>query len=392
MTETSMNVVNEALKELRSEFDKKSQDLGKIEKLEAILDKHEEANQKATKESLEIKNKADEIAAKCDSLEAELKRSSLGGEEADEKKAELKAFENYFVKGEKGLNEADLKALRTDVNVDGGYLVPIEQSNEIIKKITEVSDVRSLAKVRTLNAKTLRLSTRSALLTGGWAGECETILDSCSQYGREELVAKKLAVSCAITVEELQDANVNMVNEINSDVMEAFAQLEGRAFVNGDSAKKPEGFMVNPDITSINSGSGSAITFDSLIALTGELKTGYNPVYAMNRRTLAAIRQLKDGAGNYVWQAGNLGAGIPNAINGFSYAVLEDMPDIGAGNFPVIFGDFFRGYLIGDRAGLSVIRDEVSLKKEGKVEYTFMKRVDGQVVQPEAFKKLQIAA
>ncbi len=198
-------------------------------------------------------------------------------------------------------------------------------------------------------------------------------------------------MSSAITIEELQDATPNMVSEINSDVTERFAQLEGTAFVNGDSNKKPEGFMVNSDIPSINSGSAATFDFDNLITLTGELKEGYDPMYAFNRQTLAFIRKLKDDAGNYIWRQGNLGAGIPNAINGDPYIILQDMPNIGANTFPVIYADFFRGYLIGDRAGMSVVRDEFTLKKVGKVEFTYMKRLDAQVVLPEAFVKLKMS-
>ena len=357
-------------------------------KINEFLDSQEAKNQELVKAQAESKKEKDELESKFNSLEAELKRAPIGSDEAESKKAELSAFKNFFSTG-----AVDTKYLRTDINPDGGYLVPVEQDlTPSIRKITEISNVRALAKVRTMNAKTLRLSTRSSLLTGGWAGEGELGIDSCSTYGREELVAKKLQVSCGITVEELMDATPNMISEIGSDVNERFTQMEGAAFVNGDGSKKPEGFMFNPDITSIDSGDANAITFDSLIDLTGELKTGYNPVYVFNRRTLAAIRKLKDGASNYIWRAGNLGAGVPNSINGVSYAILEDMPDIGANAFPVMYADFFRGYLIGDRAGMSVVRDEVSLKKEGKVEFTYMKRLDAQVVQPEAFKKLKIAA
>ena len=183
-----------------------------------------------------------------------------------------------------------------------------------------------------------------------------------------------------------------MISEINSDVMEAFQQLEGTAFVNGSGVKSPEGFMTNADITSINSGVADKLTFDSLISVTGQLKKGYNPIYGFNRRTLATIRTMKDGSGSYIWQAGNLAAGVPNSLAGTSYGIFEDMPDIGAGLSPVIYSDFYKGYLIGDRAGMSVVRDDVTLKKQGKVEFTFMKRLDAQVVLPEAFKKIKISA
>lgn len=381
---SDMQIINEQVTALRAEFEKKAPNFEAIFKLEEKLNAQEVKSQEQFKSLSESKKVQQEMESKFSELEADLRRPNLSGSEKEAKSLELKAYANFFTRG-----EVEKKYLRSDLGTDGGYLVPVEQSSEIIKKITEISDVRSLAKVRTLNAKTLRLPTRSSLITSGWAGEGETGLTSHSSYGREELVAKKLSVSSALTIEELQDATPSIIAEINSDVAEEFALREGVAFVNGNSPKQPEGFMVNADIGFIVTGLAAALSFDSLIALTGEIKRGYNPVYAFNRKTLANIRTLKDTSGRYIWEAGNLGAGLPNQINGHGYAVLNDMPDIGAGLYPVIFGDFFKGYLIGDRAGMTMIRDEVTLKKEGKVEFTFMKRLDAAVVLPEAFKKLK---
>jgi HK97 family phage major capsid protein len=68
------------------------------------------------------------------------------------------------------------------------------------------------------------------------------------------------------------------------------------------------------------------------------------------------------------------------------------MPDIASDAFPVIFGDFARGYTVGNRQGVSVIRDEVTRKKQGEVEFTFFIRFAGVVSLPEAFLKLKIAS
>jgi HK97 family phage major capsid protein len=391
MTDINMNEFTSALNELRSEFDKKSQDFGKIEKIEAILEKQEKANQDLIKSQQEATKKAEEIETKYNALEAEVKRPAFGGA-ADEAKAELKAYEAFLCKGKDGMSEAERKYYRTDNNTQGGYLVPVEQSSEIIKKITEISPIRSVAKVRTMSSKSLRMPVRSALITSGYVGEGVTNSLSQSLYGREELVAKKLSVSAEISIEELQDATPNMITEIGADVAEEFARQEGAAFVNGSGVNTPEGFMTNSDIPEINSGGASNIDFDNFSALEGELKTGYNAIYGFNRRTLAAIRNLKDGSNTYIWRAGNLGAGLPNAINGTSYIEVPDMPNIGAGTYPVILGDFARGYLIGDRAGFSVIRDDVTKAREGKVVFTYMARHDGMVVLPESFIKLKVSA
>jgi HK97 family phage major capsid protein len=231
---------------------------------------------------------------------------------------------------------------------------------------------------------------RTGLVNGGWVGEGGTASEDQSSYGEEEIFAEKLMVYSISSTEMLQDAAFNMESEINQDVAEDFAQLEGAAFVNGNGVKKPFGFLQDSNIVSSNSGVADNITGDSLIDITGELKTGYNPVYLMNRRTLADIRQLKSGDGQYLWASG-LAAGQPNTLNGEPYVSMIDMPDIGAGNVPVAYGDFTRGYYIVDRVGMSMIRDDVTLATSGKIRFIFNRRVGGKVVLPEAIKTITCA-
>jgi HK97 family phage major capsid protein len=387
MTDIQTNDMHKALETLREELKSAYPNKEIVDNCNARLDAVEEKNQEMVKSLAEEKAAREEEKQRYNSLEAELKRTNIGSDEAEVKKAELKAFESYVIKG-----EAEEKYLRTDINSDGGYLVPIQQESEIIKKITEISPIRQVAKVRTMGSKIMRMPVRSALVSGGWVGEGGEDSLSNSTYGREELVAKSLQVTVQVTRHELQDATPNIVTEINSDVAEAFAQLEGAAFVNGDGVEKPSGFMQDSRIAEINSGDASTIDFDNFASLEGELKTGYNAIYGFNRKTLATIRNLKDGSGAYIWRAGNLGAGIPNSINGTSYIEIPDMDNIAGGKFPIIYGDFAKGYLIGDRLGFNVIRDDYTKKRESKVEFTFLKRLDGQVVLPEAFVKLKVSA
>jgi HK97 family phage major capsid protein len=46
----------------------------------------------------------------------------------------------------------------------------------------------------------------------------------------------------------------------------------------------------------------------------------------------------------------------------FPVIEAEDMPDIAAGSLSIVFGDFNRGYLVVDRAGVSVLRDPYPAK------------------------------
>jgi len=108
----------------------------------------------------------------------------------------------------------------------------------------------------------------------------------------------------------------------------------------------------------------------------------------MNRRTVSAVRKLKDGDGNYLWRPG--AAGESASLLGYAVTEIEDMPDIGANSFSIGFGDFRRGYLIVDRQGARVLRDPYSLKPY--VLFYTTKRVGGGVQNFDAIKVMKFAA
>lgn len=310
---------------------------------------------------------------------------------AVEPSEEVKSFTSFVRKKQEMITPDERKYLRTDSNPDGGYLVPTEMSNEIIKQIIEISPVRKEARVRNVSAKSLTIPKRTSIPTAYWEGEGEPYQESGLTYGSEEIPTNKLTALIVITEEQLQDAAFNMESEITSDVSETFAFGEGRGFVLGNGVKQPEGLLTNPNVPEFVTGVANALTTDAFIAMAGELKRGYDPKYMLNRRTLAKIRVMKDGMGQYIWQSG-FAAGQPNTINGYGYVVANDMPDVAAGTYPVIFGDFYRGYTIIDRTQMTVIRDQYTLAAEGKVRFVFSRRVGGQVVLPEAFIKMKVSA
>lgn len=376
----------EAFQELSKKFDPLSN--AKLEKSEQFIEKQEVKNNELVKQLEEVKKHNEEYKERINDLEAKISRPGLSAN-TDEYKEEKAAIAKFAREGEKMMSAAELKFLNTESGPDGGFLVPTTLSDSIVKKITEISDVRSVARVRNMG-KLLQIPIRSTLLSSGFKGEMQTGARSNSTYGKENLVAKTLLVQVGISREEMSDAAFDMADQIASDVAEEFARKEGENFVNGTgSPTTPQGFMTAAGIDSFNTGVADALTADVLIKITGELKTGYKPMYAFNRRTRAIIRQLKDSVGNYLWVAGNLGGKVPNELNGYPYIEFINMPDVGAGTFPVIFGDFGRGYYIGDRQGLYVIRDDVTGALDNMIYFTFSKRVDATVVLTEAFKKVK---
>jgi HK97 family phage major capsid protein len=279
--------------------------------------------------------------------------------------------------------------LRTDSAVDGGILAPSELDNQIMKKITEIDPIRSIARVRTISSKSMEMAIRNTIPTATYEGEAETGADSISQYESVTVTPYRQTHTSPITKDMLMDAAFDMDSEIASDSAEAFGFGEGAGFVLGDGFKKPEGFMQNAIILAATragtTGTAGVIPVVDVILLSGDLKTGYNPVYVLNRRTLASLRSKVSTTGSFIWEPG-LNGPVANTLAGFPYVVANTMADEANNSYSLAFGDFRRGYTIVDRVGMSVVRDEYTLKKKAIVEFTMNRWNTGIVTLPEAIK------
>lgn len=391
MEEKDLKEINQAVGELRTLVESKNADAAevkeKIEKLNKFLDEQEIKNQELVQKMAVEEKAKKELEEKISKLETALARPNLTKGDKNEKSAEVKAFDKLITKGKDYLEPEERKYLRTDSNVEGGFLAPDEYVADILKKITEISPIRKLARIRNTSSKALEIPTRETILTAYWPGEGQTASNSNSTYGENRIPVNRLTAVVPVTVEMLSDAAFNVESEVNMDMAEAFAQAEGAAFVNGSGVERPKGFLYDANITTRNSGLANSYTADSVILLASDLKTGYNPMYGLNRTELAFLRTLKDGSGQYLWVSG-IAQGYPNTINGYPYVELPDMENRTTNTRPIVFADFFRGYTIADGVGITMIRDAFSLSNQGQVRFVGYKRVGGQVTLGEAIAVL----
>ena len=326
----------------------------KIANIEAKLDSLEEINQKLTKAELS----QDNIKEQVEQLETVMKRpdSGFSTKQIDES---CEVFTKFVRKGKENLEPDELKALTVSNDSTGGYLAPPEYVRELIKTVTEISPIRSIARVRNTGARSIQVPKRTGQFSAQWVSESGTRSETTGyQVGLEEIPAHEHYALVDISEQDLEDTVFDLEAEMQSEFSEQFAKAEGAAFVSGDSVGKPEGFMSNSSVSEVNSGSASAITADSLISLVHNIKSEYgrNGVFVFNRSTLAEIRKLKDTAGQYVFQAGmSLQGGATASILGYNYVEASDMPSIASNAFPVAFGDFRRAYMIVDRVALAAV-------------------------------------
>ena len=363
----------------------------KIENIEQKMNSLEDFNQRVT----QSEKAQEQVNEKLANLETMIKRPNSGFDtkQVDE---HCVAFENYCRKGFDALDDAEKKALTVSNDSTGGYLAPPEYVRELLKTVTEISPIRSIARVRSTGQRSVQVPKRTSTFAAQWVAESGTRSETTGyNVGLEEIPAHEYYAMVVISEQDLEDSVFDLEAEMQSEFATQFAKAEGTAFVSGNAVGKPEGILTNTSVSSVNSGNGTALTADGLLTLVHSIKSEYsrNGTFVFNRGTLAAIRKLKDTAGQYVFQAGMmLTGGVTNTILGFPYIEATDMPDVGSGTKPVAFGDFNRAYMIIDRIQMAVLRDPFTQATTGNVRYIARRRVGGQVVQAEAIVKQNISA
>lgn len=362
-----------------------------------------------------LEEKVDRIDRALSDQKAALERLALNGRRAglaaDPSVSEHKsAWSAYMRRGDlSALTSFEAKALSVVGDPaggqDGGYVAPPELDRLIETRLRQVSPMREIATVRTTGANVFKKPISITAAGTGWVAETGARTQTTTPtLALMEFPTAELYANLAATQTLLDDSFVNLEEWIAGEVEEAFAGQERAAFVSGTGANQPKGFL---GYTMVAEGShawdkigyiatGAAGAFDAdapvdkLIDLIYTPKSQFrqNARFVMNRKTVSAVRKLKDADDRYIWSPADSGGGA--TLLGYPITEIEDMPDIAANAYAIAFGDFARGYLIVDRAGVRVLRDPYSAKPY--VLFYVTKRVAGGVQNFDAIKALKFAA
>lgn len=379
------------------------EDAGATAEMMAAFEAYKDANDQRLSE-IEGKGASDPLLdAKLKKLDRRIDEISLKAARPEQGQAERangehgQAWARYIRSGdESGLSHLDVKSLSAGTDDQGGYTAPPELDWLIEARLTQASPMRQIASVRQTAAGVYRKPV-SLGVGAAWAAETGARTETTTAgLSLLEFPAGELYAMPAATQTLLNDSYADVDAWLADEVEAAFSVQESKAFVDGDGDGKPRGFLdydVVADASHVWGKIGSVAgdftaedAGDQIIDLIQTPKSQYrnNARFVMNRRTVAAVRKLKDADGRYLWRPGVAGEG--QTIFGYAVTELEDMPDIGTGNAAIGFGDFRRGYLIVDRQGAQVLRDPYSAKPY--VLFYTTKRVGGGVQNFDAIKAM----
>jgi len=278
--------------------------------------------------------------------------------------------------------------LSVGTDAKGGYLVPDEFEQQLIDKLQEQNFMRTLATI----IQTASGDRKIPIVTGhgeaSWMDENGLYPESDDAFGQATIGAFKLGTIIKISDELLNDGVFNLESYIANEFARRIGTKEEEAFLIGDGSSKPTGLLTSA-VIGVTAASAS-ITFDDVMDLYHSLRTPYrrNAAWILNDSTVKALRKLKDSNGNYIWQP-SIQMGQPDMILSRPYYTSTFVPEIGAGNKVMAFGDYSY-YWIADRQGRSFQRLNELYAANGQVGYLASQRVDGKLVLPEAVKTLAI--
>ena len=288
-------------------------------------------------------------------------------------------------------NTAIVNALQVGTDTEGGFLVPDEFEHTLIQRLEEENFFRRIATVIQTNSGDRKIPIVASKGTASWIDEEGLYPESDDAFGQITLSAYKLGTLIKVSEELLNDSAFNLENYIATEFGRRIGSKEEESFFIGDAVGKPTGILADTGGAEIGvtAASSTAITADEIIDLYYSLRVPYrkNAIWIMNDATVSAIRKLKDGQGQYLWEP-SMVAGTPNKILGCEVITSPYVPTVAAGAKTVAFGDFSY-YWIGDRQGRTFKRLNELYATTGQVGFLGNQRVDGKLILPEAIKVLK---
>lgn len=289
------------------------------------------------------------------------------------------------------MNPSVQNALQIGMDSEGGFLVPDEYENQLIQALQEANILRNLCSVINTSHGDRKIPVVASHGSAAWMDEEGAFNESDEAFTQVTLSAYKLGTMLKVSDELLNDSYFNLESYIAAEFARRIGAAEEEAFLTGNGSSKPTGLLHTTGGASlgVTAASATAIIIDEVLDLYHSLKSSYrkNATFLVNDATIKAIRKLKDGQGQYLWQP-SVQAGTPDTILNRPVITSQFMPVAAAGEKTILFGDF-KYYWIADRQGRIFKRLNELYAANGQVGFLASQRLDAKLILPEAIKVLQ---
>lgn len=325
-------VLNKAKEEKRELTDAEAQELAEIKddvrRIKETLKMDDDF-----RELLESQEKKDSEPREDVSVDVEEDRE-CGDNKRSIEEADRLAFEAY-IRGTINQRANNME------KADNGAVIPQTIADKIIRKVYDICPI--LDRSTKYNVKgTLTVpyyDEKTTSINVGYQTEFQQITSSVGQFTSSITLTGFLAGALAkVSRSLINNAQFNIVDYVVDLMAEHIAR-----FIEGELLNGTDGKVAGlSNLTNVVTADASnAITADEVILLHDSIKDRYqqNACWIMSMQTRTALRLLKDNMGRYMLQD-DISLPFGTSLLGKPVYVSDNMPEIGAGNMTIVYGDF----------------------------------------------------
>lgn len=303
-----------------------------------------------------------------------------------------RAFADYLRTGVANADIAHLRAQSEGVPSAGGYLVPDEFRNVLIKKLKAYGGLQNVVQEITTStgAPLIWPTLDDTSNVGEIVAEAGTFSSGADLvFGQAQLGAYKYVAGGAsaapirISWELIQDDAIDIVDIVTSALSERIGRIMATHLVSGTGVAQPQGIVTGR--TPVQAAANTGVTYADLVTWVHSIDPAYraNARWAFNDATLAMVRSLVDGNNRPLLQPSSGGAlgsplggetllGYPVTIDqAFATYDADDSTDLAG-----VFGDLRRGYVVRRVKDVTIVVNPYSRASNFQTEYSAYARMD----------------
>ena len=267
-----------------------------------------------------------------------------------------------------------------------GAPVPTSFYDQVILLARKVGPMLETSTIiNTAGGENLQIPSLSAYSTGTVTSEAGVIGESDPTFNAfKTLGAYKYSFLTQISREMVEDAGVDILGFLATQTGNAIGYAVNGGLTTGTGTVQPNGIVTTAG-SGITGGTGvaGAFTADNLIDLVYSVDTAGRQLpgtgFMMNAKSIAAVRKLKDTAGNYVFSPA-LSADKRDLVLGYEVYENPAMADPATSAKSVLFGNL-PSYFVRTVGGLRLDRSDDYAFQNDLITFRATMRVDGNLIQ-----------
>jgi HK97 family phage major capsid protein len=318
----------------------------------------------------------------------EFREARNGGLPVNEQPEYRNSFWQYLsTRSISDLDVEEHRALSKGTTTAGGYLVPTDFYNQLIRSLRFMGNVASLAtEIVTDSGDTIQVPANTAHGTAAWLAEAGSYTPSDETFAQIALNAFKASAKIIVSEELLQDSAFDLDSFLAREFGERIGVLENTAYIKGSGTGQPQGLLSSATASNITTvtaatGNAAAFTYSALVTAIFSLPKQYrdNATFIVNDAAARNLYLMLDTQNRPLWNV-NVASTGPDTFLGYPIYTDPDVPAPAANQISALFGDWKRTYMVRRVTGFGIQRQNELHSDSGQVGFRGFERVDGRVV------------